>query len=108
MKSSLLGSIVAIVFVATFSPMVMIWGLENQKVDQCLDQGGSFDYGALRCDLAAEHAFVSFADRHPTLVRLAQAGSLAMVALAAFTLVTRKQGKRGRGGPDKRLENPHA
>ena len=95
MKSGLLGLIVAIVFLATFSPMVMVWGLEMQKVDQCLDLGGSFDYGELRCDLAADHAFVPFAVRHPMLVRLAQAGSVAMVALATLGLITQRRRASG-------------
>ena len=91
MKPTLLGPIVALIFLATFSPMVMIWGLENQKVDQCLELGGSFDYEELGCDLEGDHAFVPFADRHPMLVRLAQAGALVIVALAVFALVTRRR-----------------
>ena len=78
-------------FLATFSPMVMIWGLENQKVDQCLELGGSFDYGEMRCDLEVDHPFVPFADRHPMLVRLAQAGALVIVALAVFALLISKR-----------------
>jgi hypothetical protein len=95
LKSSLLGPIVALVFLATFSPMVMIWGIENQRVDQCLDRGGSFDYAELRCDLVADHAFVPFVNRRPKLVRLAQAGSLVIVALGAFAVVIRMRGVSG-------------
>ena len=95
MRSGLLGLIVAIVFLVTFSPMVMVRGLDMQKVDQCLGLGGSFNYGELRCDLTADHAFVPFAVRNPMLVRMARAGAVAMVALATLGLITRRRRASG-------------
>ena len=102
MRSSLLSVVAALVFLATISPMVMIWGLENQKVDQCLDRGGTFDYRQRRCDLAVVHPFVPFADRHPTLVRLAQAGLVAIVAFGGVGLVTASRAGRSGSGSEHR------
>jgi hypothetical protein len=97
-RSSLLGVVAALLFLATVSPMVMIWGLENQKVDQCLELGGSFDYRQLRCDPTVDHPFVPFAERHPTLFRLAQAGLVAVVAVGGIALATGKRtGRTGAG-----------
>ena len=102
MRSSLLSVVAALVFLATISPMVMIWGLENQKVDQCLDRGGTFDYRQRRCDLTVVHPFVPFADRHPTLVRLAQAGFVAVVALAGVGVATANRANRAGRGSERR------
>ena len=94
MRSSLLGVLAAFVFLATISPMVMIWGLENQKVDQCLDRAGSFDYRQRRCDLTMDHPFIPFAGRHPILVRLAQAGFVAVIALGGVGLAIANRADR--------------
>lgn len=51
-----------------WTPVAFIYTSEWLAVDRCLDSGGSFDYDTMRCDYAANHPYVPFAQRHLGLV----------------------------------------
>jgi hypothetical protein len=49
-------------------PLAFISLRETAAVDACLDQGGSYDYKAGECDMAASHAYEPFMERHGVLI----------------------------------------
>ena len=42
---------------------------EAIDVDNCLDQGGSYDYKNMTCDFEMNHKYIPFSKRHPNHFR---------------------------------------
>jgi hypothetical protein len=62
--------------------LLLFLGWQLLTVDACLDAGGSFDYGAMRCDQAANHPYPGFWPVHGLVVLAAGvAAALGLLAL---------------------------
>src|SRR5438552_12630757 len=70
MARRLLGAAVLVVAIVIVAPPARIFASEWFAVDSCLDSGGSFNYGTMQCDHAANHPYVPFERRHPGMMRL--------------------------------------
>lgn len=60
-------------------PLAFVSLRETRAVDDCVEQGGSWDYQTGRCDMARTHAYEPFLERHgvltgATMVALGGAG----------------------------------
>ena len=49
-------------------PLAYLTLRETWAVDACLEQGGSYDYRAGRCDMTATHPYEPFMERHGVLL----------------------------------------
>lgn len=74
-------------------PLAFVSLRETRAVDACLDQGGSYDYKAGRCDMAASHAYEPFMERHGVLI----GATLVALAGAMVAVWLRRRALRERG-----------
>ena len=80
------GWLIAVLAGSLVIPLVLV-AHEVVVVDQCLDHGGSFDYGTGRCDfVTVSHPVIPFASRH----RLTLTGS-AVAALLSLGILIRQR-----------------
>jgi len=59
------------------------------EVDSCLDRGGSFNYGEMKCDFENNHEYIPFHQRHAGLLLLALIGFS-----TATTIIVKKPNQR--------------
>ncbi|GLR63322.1 hypothetical protein [Marinospirillum insulare] len=67
-----------------------IWGFEYADVSSCIYEGGSYDYLLGECLMDQQGIFVTFAERHPSLVSTSLWASCAGLV---FTIVGLYRGR---------------
>jgi hypothetical protein len=68
---------------------------EAVAVDNCLDMGGSFNYGTMSCDFEMNHPYIPFKIRHPHLLQKSGIGFVSgMLLLAGSILLPRRNRKQ--------------
>ena len=60
-----------------------VWTYLNEAkvADECLTQGGSYDYENKICDFENDHSFTPFSKRHPILLSLSSIGFITTMIL---------------------------
>ncbi|HYR07639.1 MAG TPA: hypothetical protein VEQ60_07715 [Longimicrobium sp.] len=74
-------------------PLAFVSLRETRAVDACLEQGGSYDYRAGECDMAASHAYEPFMERHGVLI----GATLVALMGAGVAVWLRRRALRERG-----------
>ncbi len=79
--------------VILWMPAITLYVNEFFKDQNCIEQGGSFDYEAQICDYQKAHTYTNFQDRHPEM--FAQMSSLSVLfVLFGVTLLLMKRKKK--------------
>ncbi len=70
-------------------PLAVLLGFyfsELSVVNDCIRSQGSFDYVRVMCDFQEQHPFVSYFERHPTIVNSAMLASTLGLVLCVIGL----------------------
>lgn len=68
-------------------PLAFVSLRETAAVNRCLEAGGSYDYRARRCDMAVQHEYQPFLQRHSVLL------GAVVVALAGLGVAVYLRGR---------------
>jgi hypothetical protein len=81
MARRLSGAACLLIAIVIVAPPAKTYASEWLAVDSCLDSGGSFDYGTMKCDHTTNHPYVPFDLRHPGMMRSLQIRALFLAPL---------------------------
>ena len=80
--------------VLLIAPLLLLMGVywhEFGSVNECILQGGQYDYRLHECTFAVTMPFVPYAERYPLLVNLSMLAALAGFVLCLVGLYSRRR-----------------